>query len=173
MKEGAGIYVFHADSEGANFRRAMIEAGIKLSQCCVWVKNSLVMGRQDYHWQHEPILYGWKKGVAHSWHSDRKQTTVWRFDRPSRNAEHPTMKPIDLVEYPILNSSQLGQLVVDTFGGSGSTMIASEKTGRRCFSMELDPKYCDVIVQRWQKFTGQTARDENGRTYAERDAAVV
>lgn len=156
-KDGAGIYVFHADSEGMNFRKAMLDAGWKLAQCCIWVKQSLVMGRQDYHWQHEPVLYGWKPTGTHRWYSDRKQTTIWKFDRPSRNDVHPTMKPVDLIMYPIQNSSGGGDIVLDLFGGSGSTLIACEKTGRVNRSMELDPKYCDVIVKRWEDFTGQKA----------------
>lgn len=155
--EGAPIYIFHADSEGANFRNSMKEAGFKLAQCLVWVKNTFVMGRQDYHWQHEPILYGWKEGKAHTWRSDRKQTTVWNFDKPQRNGEHPTMKPINLIEYPISNSSAVGSIVVDFFGGSGSTLIACEKTGRVCRTMELDPKYADVILARWEEYTGEKA----------------
>lgn len=157
-KDGAGLYVFHADSEGMNFRKAMTDAGFKLAQCCIWVKQSLVMGRQDYHWQHEPVLYGWKPTGPHRWYSDRKQTTVWNFDRPSRNDVHPTMKPVALIEYPITNSSRGGDVVLDLFGGSGSTLIACEKTGRHSRLMELDPRYCDVIVKRWQDFTGQQAR---------------
>ena len=156
-KDGAGIYVFHADSEGMNFRKAMLDAGFKLAQCCVWVKQSLVLGRQDYHWQHEPVLYGWKPNGAHRWYGDRKQTTVWQFDRPSRNDVHPTMKPIALIEYPLCNSSRGGDIVLDLFGGSGSTLIACEKHSRSARLMELDPKYCDVIVQRWQEFTGKAA----------------
>ena len=157
MLEGAPMYVFHADSEGANFRQAMKDAGFHLAQCLVWVKNSMVMGRQDYHWQHEPILYGWKKGASHTWMSDRKQTTVWNFDRPSRNGEHPTMKPINLLEYPMKNSSAIGSLVIDFFGGSGSTLIAAHKLGRKCYTMELDPKYCDVILSRWEKYAEKEA----------------
>ena len=146
-KEGAGIYVFHADTEGMNFRRALVDAGWKLAQCCVWVKQTLVMGRQDYHWQHEPILYGWKPGASHRWFTDRKQTTVWNFDRPTRSTEHPTMKPVDLISYPILNSSRNGDVVLDTFGGSGSTLIACAKHGRVARLLEIDPKYCDVIIR--------------------------
>lgn len=157
MLDGASIYVFHADTEGLNFRKSFVDAGLKLSQCLVWVKNSLVMGRNDYHWKHEPILYGWKEGASHSWMSDRKQTTVWNFDRPTKSTDHPTMKPINLIEYPILNSSAVGSLVLDLFGGSGSTLIACEKTNRKCFMMELDEHYCDVILTRWEKYTGQTA----------------
>ena len=154
---GCGLYVFHADSEGLNFRRAFKDSGFKLAQCCIWVKQSLVMGRQDYHWQHEPILYGWKEGAAHSWHADRKQTTVWNFNRPSRSGEHPTMKPVALVEYPITNSSKQGDVVLDLFGGSGTTMIACEKLGRKARLMEIDPAYCDVIVKRWEDATGKKA----------------
>ncbi len=170
-KDGAGIYVFHADSEGMNFRKALLDAGFKLAQCCVWIKQSLVLGRQDYHWQHEPVLYGWKPNGAHRWYSDRKQTTVWQFDRPARNDVHPTMKPIALVEYPLCNSSRGGDIVLDLFGGSGSTLIACEKHSRSARLMELDPKYCDVIVHRWQEFTGKTATLEStGQAFA--DVAV-
>lgn len=171
-KDGAGIYVFHADSEGTNFRKALTDAGFKLAQCCVWVKQSLVLGRQDYHWQHEPVLYGWKPTGAHRWYSDRKQSTVWNFDRPSRNDVHPTMKPVALIEYPITNSSRGGDLVLDLFGGSGSTLIACEKNGRHARLMELDPRYCDVIVRRWQDFTGQQAQlGESNMTFADIEAA--
>lgn len=156
-KEGAAIYVCHADSEGINFRSAMVEAGWLLKQCLIWVKNTFVLGRQDYHWRHEPILYGWKPGAAHNWYADRKQDTVWEVDKPVRNADHPTMKPIALVSKALQNSSKRGDLVLDLFGGSGSTLIAAEKTGRTAYLMELDPKYCDVIVKRWEQLTGQTA----------------
>lgn len=170
-KDGAGIYVFHADSEGMNFRKALLDAGFKLAQCCVWIKQSLVLGRKDYHWQHEPVLYGWKPNGAHRWYSDRKQTTVWKFDRPARNDVHPTMKPIALVEYPLCNSSRGGDIVLDLFGGSGSTLIACEKHSRSARLMELDPKYCDVIVHRWQEFTGKPALLEStGEAFA--DVAV-
>lgn len=151
-KAGAPIYVFHADSEGANFRKAFIEAGFKLSQCLIWVKNSLVMGRQDYHWQHEPILYGWKEGDAHPWYSDRRQTTILEFDRPVRNADHPTMKPIDIISYLIKNSSKQKDIVGDLFLGGGSTLIACEQTWRNCYSMELDPVYVDVGIRRWLQY---------------------
>ena len=167
MKDGASIYVFHADSEGHNFRKAMKEAGLKLAQCLVWQKNAMVLGRQDYHWQHEPILYGWKEGKAHSWYSDRKQTTILSFDRPSRSKEHPTMKPIEILSYLLGNSSKAGDLVWDSFLGSGSSLIACEKMKRHCFGLELDPKYCDVIIKRWEEFTGKKAQRE---VY---DAAVV
>jgi len=166
-KEGAGIYVFHADTEGVNFRRALVEAGWKLAQCCVWVKQTLVLGRQDYHWQHEPILYGWKPGASHRWFTDRKQTTVWNFDKPARSKEHPTMKPVDLISYPILNSSRNGDIVVDTFGGAGSTLIACAKHGREARLLEIDPKYCDVIIRRWQEWSGKQAVNEENRSFEE------
>jgi DNA modification methylase len=166
-KEGAGIYVFHADTEGANFRRAMVDSGWKMAQCCVWVKQTLVMGRQDYHWQHEPILYGWKPGASHRWFTDRKQTTVWNFDKPARSKEHPTMKPVELISYPILNSSRNGDVVLDTFGGSGSTLIACAKHGREARLLEIDPKYCDVILRRWQEWSGEKACNEEGRSFEE------
>jgi DNA modification methylase len=157
MKDGAPVYVFHADSEGDNFRKAMKEAGLKLAQCLVWEKNVMVMGRQDYHWKHEPVLYGWKEGDAHKWYSDRKQTTVLSFDRPVRNIEHPTMKPVEILCYLLGNSSKKGDLVWDSFLGSGSTLIACEKMKRRCYGLELDPKYCDVIIKRWEDYTGKKA----------------
>ncbi|WP_068505379.1 DNA modification methylase [Paenibacillus kribbensis] len=152
--DGASIYVFHADSEGLNFRKAFIEAGFKLAQCCIWAKQAMVMGRQDYHWMHEPVLYGWKPTSGHYWNSDRKQTTLWQFDRPFRNEYHPTMKPIPLISYPIKNSSKLGDIVFDPFGGSGSTLIACEETDRICYTSELDPKYVDVIVKRYIAHVG-------------------
>lgn len=152
MKTGGAFYIFHADSEGYNFRASVRDAGWMLKQCLIWVKQSMVMGRQDYQWKHEPILYGWKSGDAHSWYSDRKQTTVLEFDRPSRNAEHPTMKPINILSYLINNSSKSGDLVFDSFLGSGSTMIACEQTGRVCYGTELDPRYVDVIRKRYWKF---------------------
>ena len=155
--DGASIYVFHADSEGLNFRKAHKESGFKLSQCCIWAKQTMVMGRQDYHWQHEPILVGWKPTAGHYWNSDRKQTTIWRFDRPFRSEYHPTMKPIALISYPIKNSSKIGDIVLDLFGGSGSTLIACEQIDRICYMMELDERYCDVIIKRWESLTGQKA----------------
>lgn len=157
-KPGGGIYVAHADSEGYNFRGAARDSGWLIKQCLIWKKSSLVMGRQDYHWIHEPILYGWKEGGAHSWYADRKQTTVLEFDKPSRNGEHPTMKPVDLVEYCLSNSTKTGDVVLDLFGGSGTTLIAAEKMNRSARLMELDPKYCDVIVARWEKYTGKQAQ---------------
>lgn len=158
MRPGAPIYVFHADSEGANFRRAFVDAGLKLSQCLVWVKQQFVMGRQDFHWQHEPVLYGWKEGAAHTWCSDRKQTTVLRFDRPSRNADHPTMKPVDILAYLVECSSKEGAVVFDGFGGSGSLLITCEKTARQARVVELDPRYCDVHVRRYAQFMRENQR---------------
>ena len=163
-KAGGSWYVWHADSEGANFRRAMADAGIMVKQCLIWVKNSMVMGRQDYQWKHEPCLYGWKEGAAHSWYSDRKQTTILEFNRPNRNAEHPTMKPIELIAYQITNSSKVGDLVADGFLGSGTTMIASHQLGRKCYGTELDPKYCQVIVDRMRKLDPTLEIKKNGVT---------
>lgn len=157
MKEGAAFYIWHADSEGFNFRGACVEIGWNVRQCLIWNKNSLVMGRQDYQWKHEPCLYGWKDGAAHNWYSDRKQTTVLEFNKPLKNELHPTMKPIELIAYLVQNSSHTEDNVLDLFGGSGSTMIACEQLNRRCFMMELDPKYVDVIIDRWEQFTGQKA----------------
>lgn len=201
---GGAIYIAHADMEGINFRTAMVDSGWLLKQCIIWVKNTIVMGRQDYHWKHEPILYGWKPGAAHRWYGGRKQatvveypvglaiskqgdehlltitsgassvvlkvpsyevvyqgteegSTVWRFEKPARNAEHPTMKPVPLVARAIQNSSKPGDIVLDMFLGSGSTLIAAEQTGRICYGLEFDPVYCDVIVKRWEQFTGQKA----------------
>lgn len=158
-KPGAGIYVCHADSEGENFRGAMREAGWLLKQCLIWVKDQFVMGRQDYHWQHEPILYGWAAGAAHRWCGDRKQTTVWHFDRPRRNAEHPTMKPVELIEHALANSAERGAVVLDPFGGSGSTLIAAARQGCVARLLELDPRYCDVIRRRWTKFARSAGVD--------------
>ena len=166
MKNGAVFYIWHSDSEGYNFRGACQDAGLKVRQCLIWKKSSLVMGRQDYHWKHEPCLYGWKEGAGHLWAADRKQTTILEFDKPSRNGEHPTMKPVGLFEYQMLNNTKGGDIVLDLFGGSGTTIIAAEKNGRYGYLMELDPKYCDVIVQRWQEFTGQTATlESNGKQF--------
>jgi DNA modification methylase len=162
MKKGAAWYIWHADSEGANFRRAMTKAGITVKQCLIWVKNSMVMGRQDYHWKHEPCLYGWMEGEAHNWYTDRKQTTVLEFDRPQRNAEHPTMKPVELIAYQIKNSSKQGDLVLDAFGGSGTTMVACEQLGRKCRMVELDPKYCGVVVDRMKKLNPGIMVKQNG-----------
>ena len=162
---GGGWYVWHADSEGANFRKAMKESGLMVKQCLIWVKNSMVMGRQDYQWKHEPCLYGWKEGAAHSWYSDRKQTTILEFNRPFRNAEHPTMKPIELISYQINNSSKQGDIVADAFLGSGTTMIASHQTNRICYGMELDPKYCQVIIDRMLKLDPTLEVKRNGQAY--------
>ena len=148
LEKGGASYVFHADTEGLNFRRAFIDAGFHLAGCCIWVKDSLVLGRSDYQWQHEPILYGFLQNGKHPWYSDRKQTTIWNFAKPKRNANHPTSKPLDLLSYPIGNSSQPNAIVVDTFGGSGSTMMACEQANRICFMMELDEKYASVILRR-------------------------
>lgn len=152
MREGAAIYVWHADSEGHNFRGALVNSGLKLAQCLIWVKNSMVMGRQDYQWKHEPVLYGWKLGAAHNWYSDRKQTTVLEFDRPIRNADHPTMKPLELCEYLLANSAKRGQNVYDGFCGSGSTLIAAEKLRQNCYAQELGPEYVDVIIRRYVNY---------------------
>lgn len=161
-KDGGSIYVFHADTEGFNFRKAFIDSGYKLAQCLVWIKNTFVMGRQDYQWRHEPILYGWKLGASHYFIDDRTLSTVLEFDKPNRNAEHPTMKPVELVAYLIRNSSKKDNIILDLFGGSGSTLIACEQLERRAYMMELDPKYCDVIIDRWEKFTNQKAELING-----------
>jgi len=157
MKSGAVFYIWHADSEGYNFRGAAQDAGWKVRQCLIWKKSTMVMGRQDYHWKHEPCLYGWKEGAGHLWAADRKQTTILEFDKPSRNGEHPTMKPVALFEYQMLNNTKGGDIVLDSFGGSGTTLVAAEKNGRVAYLMELDPKYCDVIVKRWEEFTGKKA----------------
>jgi site-specific DNA-methyltransferase (adenine-specific) len=157
MKPGAVFYIWHADSEGYNFRGAAKDTGWTVRQCLIWKKSSLIMGRQDYQWKHEPCLYGWKEGAGHLWASDRKQTTILEFDKPSRNGEHPTMKPVALFEYQMLNNTKGGDIVLDSFGGSGTTLLAAEKNGRHARLMELDPKYCDVIVKRWEDFTGKKA----------------
>jgi DNA modification methylase len=157
MKPGAVFYIWHADIEGYNFRGACRDAGFQVRQCLIWNKDSLVMGRQDYHWKHEPCLYGWKDGAAHLWAADRKQSTIIQCKKPKKNDIHPTMKPVELMEYQILNNTKGADIVLDLFGGSGSTMIAAEKLGRRARLMELDPKYCDVIVKRWEDFTGKKA----------------
>lgn len=148
-KDGSPIYICHADSEGFNFRKAMMESGWTMKQCIIWNKNTMVMGRQDYQWKHEPILYGWKEGAAHYFVNDRNLTTVWEFDKPSASKEHPTMKPIALVRYALTNSSKREALVLDTFGGSGSTLMAADEVDRTCYTMELDPKYVDVIRKRY------------------------
>ena len=164
-KPGGAWYVWHADSEGANFRQAMKDAGIMVKQCLIWVKNSMVMGRQDYQWKHEPFLYGWKEGAAHNWYSDRKQTTVLEFNRPNRNAEHPTMKPIELFSYQINNSSKKGDIVMDAFGGSGTTMVACEQLKRKAYVVEYDPKYCQEIIDRMRKLDPTIKITKNGQPY--------
>jgi len=157
MRKGAVFYIWHADSEGYNIRGACHDIGWQIRQCLIWNKNSFVVGRQDYQWKHEPCLYGWKSGAAHMWHSDRKQSTILDFNRPTRNEEHPTMKPILLFNYLILNSTKKKDIVMDMFGGSGTTVIACEQNDRAARVMEIDPRYCDVIVDRWEKFTGSKA----------------
>ena len=154
LENGGSSYVFHADTEGLNFRKAFIDAGFHLAGVCIWVKNSLVLGRSDYQWQHEPVLFGWKKGGKHSWYSDRRQTTIWNYDKPKRNKNHPTSKPLDLLGYPICNSSQENAIVLDSFGGSGSTLMACEQLNRICHMMELDEKYASVILRRYVEDTG-------------------
>ena len=154
LEKGGAAYVFHADTEGLNFRRAFIDAGFHLAGCCIWVKDSLVLGRSDYQWQHEPVLYGFMQNGKHPWYSDRKQTTIWNFAKPKRNANHPTCKPLDLLGYPIGNSTQENAIVIDTFGGSGSTLMACEQMNRTCCTMELDEKYASVILRRYVDGTG-------------------
>jgi len=168
MKPGAVFYIWHADLEGYNFRGAAKDAGWTVRQCLIWKKSSMVLGRQDYQWKHEPCLYGWKDGAGHLWAADRKQTTILEFDKPARNGEHPTMKPVALFEYQLLNNTKGGDIVLDSFGGSGTTLIAAEKNGRTAMIMELDPRYCDVIIKRWQDFTGkQATHAETGKPFAE------
>ena len=154
MADDASIYVFHADTEGLNFRRAFADAGFYLSGCCIWKKQSLVLGRSPYQWQHEPVLYGWKKKGKHQWYTGRKESTIWEFDKPKKNGDHPTMKPIPLLAYPIMNSSMSNTVVLDPFGGSGSTLIACEQSDRICYTVELDEKFCDVIVKRYIEQVG-------------------
>ena len=176
MVNDASIYVFHADTEGLNFRKAFADAGFYLSGTCIWKKQSLVLGRSPYQWQHEPCLFGWKKNGKHQWYSDRKQTTIWEFDKPKKNGDHPTMKPILLIAYPIKNSSMSNCIVLDPFGGSGSTLIACEQTNRICHTIELDEKFCDVIVKRYIEQVGSAdgvfvVRD--GKTVAYSELEVV
>ena len=156
MADDASIYVFHADTEGLNFRKAFKDAGFYLSGTCIWEKQSLVLGRSPYQWQHEPVLFGWKKKGKHQWYTGRKESTIWKFDKPKKNGEHPTMKPIPLLAYPIMNSSMTNCIVLDPFGGSGSTLIACEQTGRFCRTIELDEKFCDVIVSRYIEQIGSS-----------------
>ena len=172
MVDDASIYVFHADTEGLNFRKAFNDAGFYLSGCCIWKKPSLVLGRSPYQWQHEPVLFGWKKAGKHNWYSDRKQTTIWEYDKPKKNTEHPTMKPVPLIAYPIMNSSLSNCIVLDMFGGSGSTLIACEQTNRICYTIELDEKYADVIVKRYIEQVGTSdgitvLRDGKELSYSE------
>lgn len=162
MKAGAAFYIWHADTEGYNFRGACHDVGLTVKQCLIWAKNSMVLGRQDYQWKHEPCLYGWNEGAGHAWYSDRKQTTLLNFDRPQRSEEHPTMKPVPLFDYQIKNSTKAGDNVLDLFGGSGTTMIACEQNGRNAYLMELDPRYVDVIIERWETFAGEKAVLVNG-----------
>jgi DNA modification methylase len=177
MAEGGSAYIFHADAEGLNFRRAFKDAGFHISGVCIWAKNSLVLGRSPYQWQHEPVLYGWLPNGTHKWFSDRKQSTIWNFDKPKRSADHPTMKPIPLLAYPIRNSSAPNGVVLDLFGGSGSTLIACDQTDRICYTMELDPKYASVIVDRYIAEHGSTdgvtvLRDGEALSYGDAMAAI-
>lgn len=172
LKEGAAFYIWHADSEGFNFRGACRDVGWKVRECLIWVKNAFVMGRQDYQWKHEPCLYGWKDGASHNWYSDRTQSTVLEFNKPNRNGEHPTMKPVELFRYLIGNSTIRNGVVLDSFGGSGTTLIACEDIGRKARLLELDPAYCDVIIKRWQKFSGKKAvRESDGAFFDDLEAA--
>ena len=157
MKQGAVFYIWHADSEGYNFRGACFDIGWKVRQCLIWNKNSMVMGRQDYQWKHEPCLYGWKEGASHLWASDRKQTTVIDYQRPAKADIHPTMKPVGLFDYQIKNNTKGGDIVLDLFNGSGTTIMACEQNGRVARCMELDPRYVDACVKRWENFTGEKA----------------
>lgn len=168
MESDASIYVFHADTQGLNFRKAFTDAGFYLSGCCIWKKNALVLGRSPYQWQHEPCLFGWKKGGKHQWYSDRKQTTIWEYDRPKASKDHPTMKPVALMAYPIQNSCMSNCIVLDPFLGSGSTLIACEQNGRICYGIELDEKFADVIVNRYIEAAG----DSNG-VYLLRDSKKI
>lgn len=158
LKPGGSFYIWHADSEGFNFRYAVFLSGQQVRQNLVWAKSSLVMGRQDYQWKHEPCLYGWKEGAGHYWGNDRKQTTILEFDKPVKNSEHPTMKPVELFKYQIQNSSKKGERIMDLFGGSGTTLIACEELQRKALIMELEEGYCDVIINRWEQHTGKTAK---------------
>ena len=157
MKAGAAFYIWHADSKGYDFRGACFEAGWQVRECLVWVKDVMVLGRQDYQWQHEPCLYGWNDGGGHAWYSDRRQTTVLEFERPKRSKEHPTMKPVPLFGYQMQNSTKPGDIILDSFGGSGTSIIAAEQLGRSAYMMELDSRYCDVIIKRWEEQTGEKA----------------
>ena len=174
MSDDASIYVFHSDSHGLAFRKSFEAAGFYLSGCCIWKKQSLVLGRSPYQWQHEPVLFGWKKKGKHQWYTGRKESTIWEFDKPKKNGDHPTMKPIPLVAYPIMNSSMSNCIVLDPFGGSGSALIACEQTGRICHTIELDEKYCDVIVKRYIEQVGTSAKVSvvrDGLTYQYEEVA--
>ena len=176
MADDASVYVFHADTEGLNFRKAFADAGFYLSGTCIWKKQSLVLGRSPYQWQHEPVLFGWKKKGKHKWYTGRKESTIWEFDKPKKNGDHPTMKPIPLVAYPIKNSSMSNTLVLDPFGGSGSTLIACEQTERICHTIELDEKFCDVIVKRYIEQVGsadQVTVIREGNTYSYDEVAAL
>ena len=168
LENGGAAYVFHADTEGLNFRKAFIDAGFHLAGCCIWVKDSLVLGRSDYQWQHEPVLYGFLQNGKHPWYSDRKQTTIWNFDKPKKNSNHPTSKPLDLLAYPIKNSTQANAIVIDTFGGSGSTLMACEQMNRICYTMELDEKYASVILRRYVEDT-----NDSENVYVIRDGVKI
>lgn len=168
LENGGAAYVFHADTEGLNFRKAFIDAGFHLAGCCIWVKDSLVLGRSDYQWQHEPVLYGFLQNGKHPWYSDRKQTTIWNFDKPKKNLNHPTSKPLDLLAYPINNSTQANAIVIDTFGGSGSTLMACEQMNRICYTMELDEKYASVILRRYVEDT-----NDSENVYVIRDGVKI
>ena len=168
LESGGSAYVFHADTEGLNFRRAFVDAGFHLAGCCIWVKDSLVLGRSDYQWQHEPVLYGFMQNGKHRWYSDRKQTTIWNFAKPKRNSNHPTSKPLDLLSYPIGNSTQANAVVIDTFGGSGSTLMACEQMNRVCYMMEIDEKYASVILRRYVEDT-----DDAENVYVIRDGKKI
>ncbi|MCK9482290.1 MAG: site-specific DNA-methyltransferase [Bacteroidia bacterium] len=173
MTDDASIYVFHADTEGLNFRKAFNEAGFHLSGTCIWKKQSLVLGRSPYQWQHEPVLFGWKKKGRHKWYTGRKESTIWEFDKPKKNADHPTTKPVALIAYPILNSSISNTIVLDPFGGSGSTLVACEQSERICHTIELDEKYCDVIVKRYIELVGSTQNvllERDGLSYSYEEA---
>lgn len=175
MADDASIYIFHSDTEGLNFRKAFSDAGFFLSGCCIWKKQSLVLGRSPYQWQHEPVLFGWKKKGKHQWYTGRKETTIWEFDKPKKNGDHPTMKPIPLLAYPITNSSMSNTLVLDPFGGSGSTLIACEQTDRSCYTIELDEKFCDVIVKRYIEQVGSADKislQRDGLTYSYAEVAA-
>ena len=162
MKEGASFYIWHADSEGYNFRSACKDVSWKVRQCLIWNKNTMVMGRQDYQWKHEPCLYGWKEGASHNWYSDRKQTTILEFNKPNKSELHPTMKPLDLFAYQMKNSTAKGDIVLDLFGGSGTTLMVSEQLDRNAYVMELDPRYVDAIINRWENMTGSKGVLLNG-----------